>query len=191
MFTNTTKITQVSFQDAKQKGWFIIGTELNREDQSKTVLSTKDLIGYLTSLGNGTHAVGSVYPWQEKPTILILGNEGKGLSANISDACDLHVIIPQGHKDFKHSDAVNSLNVSVAGGIIMNLMREIQLATSIIPKPYDGSSSSSIDKDSNDDKDSNYALQFIQFFIFDSTKFPSISAINTSYKGCHGSSIIL
>lgn len=46
-------------------------------------------------------------------TVLVMGSEGKGVSPTIKKTCDFLVSIPQ------EVSQVNSLNVSVAGGIIM------------------------------------------------------------------------
>jgi 23S rRNA (guanosine2251-2'-O)-methyltransferase len=46
------------------------------------------------------------------PLVLVLGSEGKGLARLVAETCDLLLAIPmQGH--------VNSLNVSVAGGLLL------------------------------------------------------------------------
>ena len=46
------------------------------------------------------------------PSLLVLGNEGSGLSAAVVRGCQVAVSIP-------HSAAVNSLNVAVAGSLLM------------------------------------------------------------------------
>ena len=46
------------------------------------------------------------------PLVLILGGEGAGLSRLLRDKCDFLLRIPTGN-------ALSSLNVAVAGGIIM------------------------------------------------------------------------
>lgn len=46
-------------------------------------------------------------------TVLVMGSEGKGLSAVIKKVCDFMLAIPQ------RREAVSSLNVSVAGAILM------------------------------------------------------------------------
>jgi len=47
-------------------------------------------------------------------TVLVLGSEGRGLSPLIKKVCDFLLTIPQ------HREHVSSLNVSVAGGILMS-----------------------------------------------------------------------
>ncbi|SAY38923.1 TrmH family RNA methyltransferase [Candidatus Synechococcus spongiarum] len=46
------------------------------------------------------------------PSLLVLGNEGAGLSTEVVSRCQVAVSIP-------HSDAVNSLNVAVAGALLL------------------------------------------------------------------------
>ena len=46
------------------------------------------------------------------PSLLVLGNEGSGLPAEVVSRCQVAVSIP-------HSDAVNSLNVAVAGALLL------------------------------------------------------------------------
>ena len=47
-----------------------------------------------------------------RPTVLVLGGEGKGLHANVQKHCDVLLRIPM-------AGAVSSLNVSVAAGIVL------------------------------------------------------------------------
>ena len=53
-----------------------------------------------------------------KPTILVLGNEGHGIRHNILKRCNVLVKI-KGAENSKFS-VVDSLNVSVSGGIMLN-----------------------------------------------------------------------
>ena len=70
----------------KKQGFWIYGADMNGEDFSKIEYANK--------------------------TCLIIGNEGKGLSHIVRNACDFIVSIPMTGK-------VNSLNASVAAGILM------------------------------------------------------------------------
>ncbi len=70
----------------KKQGFWIYGADMNGEDYSKINYANK--------------------------TCLIIGNEGKGLSHIVRDACDFIVSIPMQGK-------VNSLNASVAAGILI------------------------------------------------------------------------
>lgn len=61
---------------------------------------------------------------QALPTILVLGSEGKGLRTNVLRACDTLVRVPRGVEPAgadpsADSETVDSLNVSVAGGILL------------------------------------------------------------------------
>ena len=64
----------------------------------------------------------------DKPTILVLGNEGHGLRTNIMRKCDVLLNIPQNPATINNNDSdsddiclnFDSLNVSVAGGILMH-----------------------------------------------------------------------
>ena len=51
------------------------------------------------------------YDWRQ-PTLLILGNEGRGVSTELMSACDVRVRIPL------HA-SVESLNVAAAGAAIL------------------------------------------------------------------------
>jgi RNA methyltransferase, TrmH family len=57
------------------------------------------------------------YQWESKPTILLLGNEQKGLSAAQISACDKMLMIPMKGRS-------SSLNLAVAAGILMERMLE-------------------------------------------------------------------
>ena len=58
-----------------------------------------------------------------KPTILVLGNEGHGVRTNVARACDLQVRIEGGPPTGATSAGdVDSLNVSVTGGILMHFL---------------------------------------------------------------------
>ena len=51
----------------------------------------------------------------------IAADNGAGLRSLVSKACTRHVMIAQGgHPDARHSSHVDSLNVSVAGAILMH-----------------------------------------------------------------------
>ena len=73
-------------------------------------------------IGTGSAAAVDVNGLETGPrSILVLGNEGAGLRSLVSKACTRHVMIAQGgHPDARHSSHVDSLNVSVAGAILMH-----------------------------------------------------------------------
>ena len=86
---------------------------------------------------DGWHVVGaaleeSVEPHEvdkSQPTVLVLGSEGKGLRTNVLRACDTVVRVPRGLLGAQDGatdaaaaadgEMVDSLNVSVAGGILL------------------------------------------------------------------------
>jgi 21S rRNA (GM2251-2'-O)-methyltransferase len=58
----------------------------------------------------------------QKPTILVLGSEGRGLRTLVARACSSFVKIPGGvslNDDDDSQAGVDSLNVSVTGGILL------------------------------------------------------------------------
>ncbi len=63
-----------------------------------------------STLGGETHAPGKT-PSFEK-VVIVLGAEGEGMSPSLQKLCDWNIEIPLGGK-------IQSLNVSVAGGILM------------------------------------------------------------------------
>lgn len=59
------------------------------------------------------------------PTVLVLGNEGFGLRTNVRRACDTMVMIEGVRKTGGGADAgVDSLNVSVTGGVLMHFLQQ-------------------------------------------------------------------
>ncbi len=48
-----------------------------------------------------------------EPTVIVVGSEGKGLSRLVSETCDSKISIPT-------SDWVESLNASVAAGVVLS-----------------------------------------------------------------------
>ena len=74
--------------------------------------------GYLL-VGSSAHA-GTGYrefQWGNKPTILLLGNEQKGLSPEQAAACDAIISMPM-------QGRVSSLNLAVAAGVLLYKMME-------------------------------------------------------------------
>ena len=53
------------------------------------------------------------------PTVLVLGSEGHGLRTNVLRACSARVRVPRGAAPVDDAELVDSLNVSVAGGILL------------------------------------------------------------------------
>jgi len=87
-------------EESRENGWRVVGTSLRGD------------------------AIDSKQLTLDQPTIVVLGNEGHGLRTNVSNQCNVHVRIPgrEDHSaDSVHSDddSVDSLNVSVAGGVLL------------------------------------------------------------------------
>ncbi|MCX8014249.1 MAG: RNA methyltransferase, partial [Rectinema sp.] len=90
----------------RETGAFIVGAALTERAVSIDELDT--------SLNTADRRAG--------PIILVLGNEGYGLPSAILSQCSCEVCIPMAHR-------VDSLNVAVAGGILMHtLMRFLHAA---------------------------------------------------------------
>lgn len=77
---------------SKTNGWQVVGTALS---PTATTLDTLPL----------------------QPTILLLGNEGHGLRTNVIRKCDYIVKVDK--KGGSDNDGIDSLNVSVTGGILL------------------------------------------------------------------------
>ncbi|KAI8147535.1 Alpha/beta knot methyltransferase [Fennellomyces sp. T-0311] len=91
------------------------------------VYATRNLVKFLqTSSEEGWHIVGaavsdasehSVHKKVDKPTMLVLGNEGVGLRFNVKRCCNQFVSIPAAENN---DSLVDSLNVGVAAGILIS-----------------------------------------------------------------------
>lgn len=72
----------------------------------------------------GTHLEGAIdyraVNWNEKPSLVIMGNEQQGLSKELAGSCDNLVIIPM-------AGQADSLNLAVATGIMLFEVRRDQL----------------------------------------------------------------
>ncbi|KAJ3383483.1 hypothetical protein HDU92_004099 [Lobulomyces angularis] len=78
-------------------------------------------------VGTDIGSKNNVYDLSEKkkdfnrPLILVMGNEGTGLRSIVSKVCDSHIVIGLDKDRINHvEEVVESLNVSVAAGIILN-----------------------------------------------------------------------
>ncbi|SAM06153.1 hypothetical protein [Absidia glauca] len=60
----------------------------------------------------------------QQPRILVFGNEGTGLRTNVKRCCDVLISIPGGqqHGIQQHKGFVDSLNVGVAMGVLVNTL---------------------------------------------------------------------
>mmetsp|Transcript_89405 Transcript_89405/g.144804 ORF Transcript_89405/g.144804 Transcript_89405/m.144804 type:complete len:158 (+) Transcript_89405:332-805(+) len=90
---------------SKELGWQVVGSALNTNSVSAGSLKL------------------------DKPTLLVMGNEGRGLRTNVLRLCDILVQIDGGTRvsdlghmmgDSEGEDVLDSLNVSVAGGILLH-----------------------------------------------------------------------
>lgn len=90
-------------EESRIRDWKVIGTHMN-PDSSRHLQPNEQL---------------------NSPTIIVMGSEGAGLSAKVSKKCHENVLIPGrshylDHKLLAHEDLVDSLNVSVATGILLH-----------------------------------------------------------------------
>ena len=81
---------------SKENGWQVVGTSI---DQDTIQLNEVPL---------------------QQSTILVLGNEGHGLRKNVLNKCNYKVYIPGKFSLGESSPLVDSLNVSVCTGILLN-----------------------------------------------------------------------
>lgn len=96
-----------TLEGAKESGWAVVGAALERSVEPSALDATQ-------------------------PTVLVLGSEGHGLRTMVQRACTELVRIPAGLSgelsagasamDGDKTDTVDSLNVSVAGGILLYAM---------------------------------------------------------------------
>lgn len=92
-----------TLQSAREQGWAVYGAAAGSDAVSCRGLRSK------------------------KPTVLVVGNEGRGLRTNVRQQCDLFVQVDYVGKnktvmvnDDRHFGLVDSLNVSVATGILLH-----------------------------------------------------------------------
>ncbi|KAI9294553.1 hypothetical protein K502DRAFT_365727 [Neoconidiobolus thromboides FSU 785] len=72
-----------------------------------------------TCLSNNSHSLFEMDKGNfKKPTMLVLGSEGNGISSNIQSICDELIYIPK-----LGQGLIDSLNVSVANGIILSYLQ--------------------------------------------------------------------
>lgn len=78
----------------------------------KTLETLKDAGYWVVAAENGVNAVSYTDFNADMPIVLVVGSEGKGISRLVREASDILVTIPM-------EGTVNSLNVSVATGILL------------------------------------------------------------------------
>eukprot|EP01125_Pyxidicula_operculata_P012175 TRINITY_DN3995_c0_g1_i3.p1 TRINITY_DN3995_c0_g1~~TRINITY_DN3995_c0_g1_i3.p1 ORF type:complete len:125 (-),score=6.53 TRINITY_DN3995_c0_g1_i3:52-426(-) len=93
---------------SKLNGWRVIGTSASDGNMESDQTSEKRTVHSLDSLDPATF---------HHPTILVLGNEGRGMRKNISELCDVLVHISPTNE--KKLFTVDSLNVSAATSILL------------------------------------------------------------------------
>ena len=76
-----------ALEEAKEEGWWIVGTDLNAQN------SYTDAI-------------------YDKPIVLVIGSEGKGIRPSVKQKCDYLIQIPMRGK-------TQSLNASVSAGVVL------------------------------------------------------------------------
>ncbi|KAK3775475.1 hypothetical protein RRG08_027231 [Elysia crispata] len=91
----------------QSKGWEVVGTALDDQDSTKSRVSPQSLYKFSTS----------------RPTMVLMGNEGIGLSPDLIQACDTLVTIPNYEQTQKGFPRISSLNVSVAAGILLHWIK--------------------------------------------------------------------
>ena len=75
-----------TIEELKERGYWVVGTDMKGEDYRS--------LNY------------------DFPTVLVIGNEGKGISRLVKEACDYTITIPMVGK-------ISSLNASVSAGILL------------------------------------------------------------------------
>lgn len=78
----------------------------------QTLETLKNAGYWVVAAENGVEAISYSQLNVDMPIVLVLGSEGKGISRLVKESADILVTIPM-------QGSVNSLNVSVAGGILL------------------------------------------------------------------------
>ncbi|OAQ82918.1 hypothetical protein VFPFJ_08721 [Purpureocillium lilacinum] len=81
-----------------------------------------------------TDTIEQTSPLEHDPCVLILGNEGHGLSKPIKVAADYEVSVPR----FVQGSSVDSLNVSVAAGLLCHSFVKASMGESAVPAETHG-----------------------------------------------------
>mmetsp|Transcript_114764 Transcript_114764/g.329619 ORF Transcript_114764/g.329619 Transcript_114764/m.329619 type:complete len:130 (+) Transcript_114764:1-390(+) len=110
-----------TLNNAKADGFRIIGAS------SSVPMRSSESEGDDEELDNGGEDIPQLYDLQDlpvgveeddRPVLLVLGSEGYGLRTLVAKACTEFVRIPSG-ADESSETGVDSLNVSVTGGILL------------------------------------------------------------------------
>ncbi|KAK5745442.1 hypothetical protein LTR17_001312 [Elasticomyces elasticus] len=111
--------------DSAKAGWRIYAAVAPSAGDSPSVPTVKEVVKTATT---STIAMNS--PLRKDPIILMLGAEGEGLRANLVRQADCLVSIEQARSATKATDVgVDSLNVSVAAGVLMEAFLQNPLNT--------------------------------------------------------------
>lgn len=107
--------------EAKEMGFTILGTSVP-EDEDDASCSASSFPPGVQLYDGDTNVICSLNVLsRQSPTFLLFGNEGRGLDPNLLRLCDLHVTInPHRTVGSDVGNNVDSLNVSVASGILLN-----------------------------------------------------------------------
>ncbi|RKO89806.1 Alpha/beta knot methyltransferase [Blyttiomyces helicus] len=98
---HTTLSLSKFLRESAENGWHIYGTDIHAPAKRRVHLSTE-----------------RTAPLVCEPTILVLGSEGAGMRAEVGKNCHDHLIIDGAEE----SGGVDSLNVSVAAGILLHVL---------------------------------------------------------------------
>ncbi|KNC98115.1 uncharacterized protein SPPG_06524 [Spizellomyces punctatus DAOM BR117] len=103
-------------ESSAENGWHIYGTDIHSDNTIS-----------LSEYSRAKHSGLEVPPLIHSPTILVLGSEGKGMRPVVSKACHDHLVIGDQVEDDEDAKGggkytVDSLNVSVAAGILMHTL---------------------------------------------------------------------
>ncbi len=121
-------------EESRDEGCAVLGTSLSQKALDIQTLSLSQLTtaGSSSDDNSSCNSISSV----SQPIILVLGNEGHGLRTNILNKCTHLVKIPRmtvamgasagGEEEGEESHHVDSLNVSVAGGILLHSLLNLQ-----------------------------------------------------------------
>ncbi|KAK5723520.1 hypothetical protein LTR15_005218 [Elasticomyces elasticus] len=111
--------------DSAKAGWRIYAAVAPSADNAQSVPTVKEVVTTAT-----TSTIATISPLRKDPIILMLGAEGEGLRANLVRQADCLVSIEQARSATKATDVgVDSLNVSVAAGVLMEAFLQKPLNT--------------------------------------------------------------
>ena len=96
----SSKVLMTTLEDSRASGWQTLGATLGASAKELSATTASEIA--------------------TKPTILVLGSEGTGLRPAVRRLCDMQVKISGAKVD--GPEAVDSLNVSVAAGILINAL---------------------------------------------------------------------